>query len=163
MKQFFQPKHMYQTCTAIDLHALKIAGIEALIVDLDNTLASCEEDFASKSSQAFIEEAKSLGFTIVMISNNMRSRVEPFAQQLDVDAVWFAIKPSPLGFWRARKYLQNIPSHKIANIGDQILTDVFGGKLMGFHTILVKPLIPKDNIYAKPSRFLEQLLAVDFD
>ncbi|MGL5410939.1 MAG: HAD hydrolase-like protein, partial [Shewanella sp.] len=93
----------------------------------------------------------------------MRTRVEPFALELGIDAVWFAIKPTPLGFWRARKYLAGIPREKIANIGDQVLTDIIGGKLMGFHTILVQPLIAKDNIYASPSRVLERLVAIDFE
>ncbi|MGL4952914.1 MAG: HAD hydrolase-like protein, partial [Culicoidibacterales bacterium] len=57
----------------------------------------------------------------------------------------------------------DIPRHKIANIGDQLLTDVFGGKLMGFHTILVQPLIAKDNIYASPSRLIEKFVAIDFE
>ncbi|MGL5549551.1 MAG: YqeG family HAD IIIA-type phosphatase [Culicoidibacterales bacterium] len=163
MKRIFHPKEMYHTCEKIDLLALKAQGIQALIIDLDNTLASCEEVSASVAAHRFIAEAKRLGFTLVMISNNVRTRVEPFAAELGVHAVWFAIKPTPLGFWRARKFLADIPRHKIANIGDQLLTDVFGGKLMGFHTILVKPLIAKDNIYASPSRLLEKLVAIDFE
>lgn len=163
MKHIFHPNQLYRTCSSIDLHALKASGIEALIIDLDNTLASCEEEQASDAAREFIESAKKLDFTLVMISNNVRTRVEPFAKELGVHAIWFAIKPSPLGFWRARKFLADIPNHKIANIGDQLLTDVFGGKLMGFHTILVQPLIAKDNIYASPSRVLEQLVAIDFE
>ncbi|MGL6009290.1 MAG: YqeG family HAD IIIA-type phosphatase [Culicoidibacterales bacterium] len=163
MKRIFHPKQVYQRCGQIDLLELKAKGIEALIVDLDNTLASCEEEQASIAAHQFIAEAKKLGFTLVIISNNVRTRVEPFAAELGVHAVWFAIKPTPLGFWRARKFLADIPRHKIANIGDQLLTDVFGGKLMGFHTILVQPLIAKDNIYASPSRLIEKFVAIDFE
>lgn len=163
MKRIFHPHQVYRTCAGIDLQALKADGIEALIVDLDNTLASCEEEQASQAAHTFIREAKQLGLKVVMISNNMRTRVEPFALELDIEAVWFAIKPTPLGFWRARKYLSGIPSTKIANVGDQLLTDIIGGKLMGFHTILVQPLIEKDNIYASPSRLLERFVTIDFE
>ena len=163
MKRIFHPHQLYRTCTSIDLHVLKAEGIEALIVDLDNTLASCEEEQASQAAHAFIREAKALDFTVVMISNNMRTRVEPFATELGIEAVWFAVKPTPLGFLRARKYLTGIPRAKIANIGDQVLTDIIGGKIMGFHTILVQPLIEKDNIYASPSRLLERFVSIDFE
>ncbi|MGL5916035.1 MAG: YqeG family HAD IIIA-type phosphatase, partial [Culicoidibacterales bacterium] len=82
MKRIFHPKQVYQRCGQIDLLELKAKGIEALIVDLDNTLASCEEEQASIAAHQFIAEAKKMGFTLVIISNNVRTRVEPFAAEL---------------------------------------------------------------------------------
>ena len=41
-------------------------------------------------------------------------------------------------------------------IGDQLLTDVFGGNRSGFHTILVVPVAQTDGFFTKFNRFAER-------
>ena len=47
-------------------------------------------------------------------------------------------------------------------IGDQLLTDVFGGNRGGFHTILVTPVSQSDGINTKINRFIERRIMAVF-
>ena len=47
-------------------------------------------------------------------------------------------------------------------IGDQLMTDVFGGNRGGFHTILVTPVSQSDGINTKINRFLERRIMAIF-
>jgi hypothetical protein len=43
-------------------------------------------------------------------------------------------------------------------IGDQLLTDVLGGKFAGLYTILVEPLSPREARRTRFNRLVERLL-----
>ena len=51
----------------------------------------------------------------------------------------------------------NVKRHQVAMIGDQLMTDVFGGNLIGFHTILVQAVQRKsDKWITRINRFVEK-------
>jgi len=74
-----------------------------------------------------------------MLSNNQSGRVNQLAAQLQVECIPNALKPLPFGFLRAKRRL-NMRRHEIAVVGDQLFTDVLGGKLCGLYTILTEPI-----------------------
>ena len=43
-------------------------------------------------------------------------------------------------------------------VGDQIFTDVYGANLADIHTILVKPIHPKEEIQIVLKRYLEKIV-----
>ena len=43
-------------------------------------------------------------------------------------------------------------------VGDQLFTDVWGAKRAGMHTILVKPIHPKEEIQIVLKRYLEKIV-----
>ena len=43
-------------------------------------------------------------------------------------------------------------------MGDQLFTDILGGKFFGISTILCEPLSEKDIIYTRLTRWLENLI-----
>ena len=43
-------------------------------------------------------------------------------------------------------------------VGDQLITDVWGAKRAGMHTILVKPIHPKEEIQIVLKRYLERIV-----
>ena len=43
-------------------------------------------------------------------------------------------------------------------VGDQIFTDVYGANRAGIHTILVKPIHPKEEIQIVLKRYLEKIV-----
>lgn len=43
-------------------------------------------------------------------------------------------------------------------VGDQLFTDVWGAKRAGMHTILVKPIHPKEEIQIVLKRYLERIV-----
>ncbi|MCS7240619.1 MAG: HAD hydrolase-like protein, partial [Candidatus Bipolaricaulota bacterium] len=68
-----------------------------------------------------------------------------------------ARKPLPFAFRRALRRLGAKPV-EAAVIGDQLLTDVLGGKLAGIYTVLVPPLSPREARRTKVNRVLERIL-----
>jgi HAD superfamily phosphatase (TIGR01668 family) len=137
----------------IDYHKLKDSGIRFLLFDLDNTLSPVGEDSPTDKLQKFITELKQ-EFEILIFSNSPRKRVMPFAEALDLEAIYFACKPMRSKFDMVmREY--KLQENEVAIIGDQILTDVVGGNKVGITTVLVNPISTKDGIFTKWNRHKE--------
>jgi len=136
---------------------LAAAGIRGLIVDLDNTLLGFRETELTQEHVDWVTEAKARGFRIVMLSNNFSERVRALAAQLDVVCFPNALKPLPFGFLRAKRSLR-LRRREIAVVGDQLFTDVLGGKLCGLYTILTEPIEMKDFAVTRVFRFFERLI-----
>jgi HAD superfamily phosphatase (TIGR01668 family) len=136
---------------------LEAAGIRGLIVDLDNTLLGFRETELGDEHISWVARAHDRGFRIVMLSNNQSGRVNLLAAQLQVECIPNALKPLPFGFLRAKRRL-GMRRHEIAVVGDQLFTDVLGGKLCGLYTILTEPIEGKDFPVTRFFRFFERLM-----
>jgi len=115
------------------------AGISLLVLDLDNTLAPYSHPIPNAQLRSWVDGMKEAGVELFILSNNHGSRPERFANELCLDYLDRARKPS------AKKLLQvlrekGISPEKAAIIGDQIYTDVICGKRAGVLTIIVKPI-----------------------
>lgn len=123
----------------INYEYIKKKGITSLIFDIDNTLATKNSKLPSEEIIKLLKELKN-DFSIYIISNNIsRKRVKNIASLFDIPYVKFAVKPLPFGF-RFIKNKYGVPYNKMCMIGDQILTDVYGGNRLGIFTVLVEPL-----------------------
>ena len=91
----------------------------------------------------WVAEAHGRGLRIVMLSNNFSERVRTIAAQLGVGCIPNALKPLPFGFSAGQARL-GLRRREIAVVGDQLFTDVLGGKLCGLYTILTEPIEAKD-------------------
>ncbi|HEY2476217.1 MAG TPA: YqeG family HAD IIIA-type phosphatase [Candidatus Cybelea sp.] len=136
---------------------LEAAGIRGLIVDLDNTLLGFKETELGHEHISWVARAHERGFRIVMLSNNFSDRVTGVAATLKVECIPNALKPLPFGFLRAKRRLQ-LRRHEIAVVGDQLFTDVLGGKLCGLYTILTEPIELRDFAVTRVFRFFERLM-----
>ncbi|HEY1975638.1 MAG TPA: YqeG family HAD IIIA-type phosphatase [Candidatus Baltobacteraceae bacterium] len=136
---------------------LEAAGIRGLIVDLDNTLLGFRETELGEEHVAWVERAHERGFRMVMLSNNFSQRVRTLAAQLNVPCIPNALKPLPFGFLRAKQRLQ-LRRKEIAVVGDQLFTDVLGGKMCGLYTILTEPIEAKDFAITRVFRFFERIM-----
>ncbi len=141
----------------VSLEALELAGIRGLIVDLDNTLLGFRETELQAEHLSWVAEAHGRGMRIVMLSNNFSARVTGIAAQLGVDCFPNALKPLPFGFLRAKR-AQGLRRREVAVVGDQLFTDVLGGKLCGMYTILTEPIETKDFAITRVFRFFERLM-----
>ena len=103
----------------------------------------------------WVAGARDRGFRIVMLSNNFSERVAAAGAQLGVSTVPNALKPLPFGFLRALRLL-GTPRRQTVVIGDQLFTDMLGGKLLGLGTILTEPLVASDFPLTRVLRFLER-------
>jgi HAD superfamily phosphatase (TIGR01668 family) len=136
---------------------LEAAGIRGLIVDLDNTLLGYRETELGREHLDWVARAHDRGFRIVMLSNNFSERVRTIARQLGVECIPNALKPLPFGFLRAKRMLR-MRRREIAVVGDQLFTDVLGGKMCGLYTILTEPIESKDLAITMFFRFFERIV-----
>ncbi len=153
----FVPNSHYDTVHDIDFDALYQEGKRVLLVDLDNTLIPYDETLPNKKLKAFIESIKHVGFEVVIISNNRLPRVKHFSDAVDVSYVASAKKPLKCGFKRAMQHTETFyEKAQVCMIGDQLMTDVFGSRRMGYDCLLVMPIKKKtEKWYTKFNRRVE--------
>ena len=140
---------------SITPEVLKSLGVEALVLDVDNTLRAYKSNKPYKGVSEWIQKMRKSGISLIVASNNFKSSVGPFASTLKLDYVSMSFKPLPFGLKKALRKLK-IDRSKVAIVGDQIFTDIVGGRLSGFRTILVKPFVAEKGISWKIRRFLEK-------
>ncbi|MDA3932122.1 MAG: YqeG family HAD IIIA-type phosphatase [Tenericutes bacterium] len=156
-KKYFYPKEYHQTIYDIDFIALKEKGIKNILIDLDNTLIPYDEHLANDQIKTLMKKLESLDFKVMIISNNNEQRVKKFCDDIDCEYIFSARKPFKYGFKKALKKLNHPPRQEVALIGDQFMTDVFGGNRMGFYTIVVDAIKRKtEKWYTKLNRRLER-------
>jgi HAD superfamily phosphatase (TIGR01668 family) len=141
------PDQIVNTVFDIDLDELKARGVRGIITDLDNTLVSAKTPLATPQLIEWLDLVKERGFQVVILSNNNKSRVGQFADPLGIPFISAARKPGGAAFRRALNLMGLAPEHAVV-VGDQMLTDVLGGRRAGLHTILVTPIAPAEEGWA---------------
>jgi HAD superfamily phosphatase (TIGR01668 family) len=154
----FRADHHADTLPEVSLDELSARGMRGIVVDLDNTCCAYRRPELAPGVAEWVLAAKARGFALVLVSNNFSERVASVGAQLDIPVVPNALKPLPFAFLRALKLL-GTPRRATVVIGDQLFTDVLGGKLVGLHTVLTKPLVAKDFPLTRVLRFLERTIA----
>ena len=155
MLKLFLPDEHVKSIFEITPKELINRGIKGIITDLDNTLVEWDRENATPQLIEWFKEMKDHGIIVTIVSNNHEKRVMAFSDPLNVPFVFKARKPMGRSF---RKALQNmnLKKEEIVVIGDQILTDVFGGNRSGLHTILVVPVAQTDGFFTRFNRRLER-------
>lgn len=139
MLKKFEPNQSVRTVYDIDMEDLWTRGFRGIITDLDNTLVGAKEPLATPELIEWVDQVRDKGFSVVIVSNNNHNRVSKFADPLNIPFIHAARKPMSTPFHKALSVLKTKPEHTVV-IGDQLMTDVFGGNRMGLHTILVSPI-----------------------
>ena len=136
-----KPNLRVKDVLAINPKVLNSLNVQAICLDLDDTLVASNKQTIDTRYKSWIEELKTANFSILILSNGLNSRVSMWAQALDIKGLSLVGKPLPFAFYRAFKYLGTRPANT-AVIGDQIFTDILGANLVGAKSILVNPLSP---------------------
>ena len=153
--QYFVPDLHVQSIYHIDLEALKKRGVTTIITDLDNTLVEADSPHYTPRLVKWLDDLQEIGFKVIIVSNNNRTRVSEFADPLTVPYIHEARKPVKRAFKQALERLNSTAEETVV-IGDQLLTDVFGGNRMGLYTILVVPISHKEQLGTKINRAIER-------
>ena len=152
-----KPQYRYNCITEITAEDLKSAGAKLVLLDADNTLSLHGSQTPYPGVLEWIEEIKKSGINLVVVSNNSKDRIKPFAEKLGLPFVYKSAKPLPKGFIKACKNFGVSPKES-AVIGDQLFTDVLGGNLIGAKVFLTEPLGPETDFFIKVKRRIEKYL-----
>ncbi len=134
---------------------LRSLGTEAILLDVDNTLAPPTSHIPYEGVMEWIEQVRAEGITIVICSNNYYKRVKPFSDSIGLDCVAMSLKPTPFGFIRAKRKFGKKPNSVLV-VGDQIYTDVLGANLGGMKSVLLEPRSEEHGWTIKLRRALEK-------
>ena len=157
MIEKFMPDIYQKSIYYINYDKLYKKGIRLLLFDLDNTITPSHVNKPTKRLKKLFDELKDKGFKIIIMSNSTKHRIEPFKNELMVDACAFSLKP------RKDKYVYIMDKFKykhteIASIGDQLITDIYGANRLDITSILVNPLSEKDYTVTLFNRLFERII-----
>lgn len=155
MKDNLTPDYMFGTYREITPAFLLEKGIHALLIDIDNTLAPYEQPDPDDDIRAWFDALKQNGIRAALVSNNHAPRVERFNETLGLLAFSDSGKPSKKTLERAMREL-GVTHEETAVLGDQLLTDAYGGKHIGLPAIIVPPIRDKRNLFFRFKRLLER-------
>ena len=137
------PEFIFRNVEAIRPEFLAQQGIQALVLDVDNTLTGDGSQVLDDSVQAWLQEMKAAGISLTVVSNNTARRVRPFAERIGLGWVPMACKPLPIGLMVARRRL-GVTKAQMAMVGDQIYTDRMAAGLYGIRCLFLLPRTPHD-------------------
>ncbi|MFJ8245571.1 YqeG family HAD IIIA-type phosphatase [Peribacillus asahii] len=155
MLKLFLPSEQIKSIFDITPEDLKKRGIKGIITDLDNTLVEWDRPNATRKLMEWFDQMREHGILVTIVSNNNEQRVRAFSDPLRIPFIYRAKKPLTTAFKKACVQM-GLKREETVVVGDQLLTDVFGGNRGGFHTILVIPVSQSDGINTKINRFFER-------
>nr|WP_287069913.1 YqeG family HAD IIIA-type phosphatase [Pyrobaculum sp.] len=158
--RLLRPDEEARSLQEVDFQGLREKGIKVLLFDLDNTLCPWRAEELPLSTAALLRALQAQGFKLAVLTNARLPRDSPVRRalaELGVLLMERAMKPLPFSFRRAGRAFGAAP-RAVAVIGDQLLTDVLGGKFAGLYTVLVPPLSPHEARRTKVNRVIEGLL-----
>ena len=156
----FVPRADYVCNSIFDLRGEKLQtlGLKLLLADLDNTLVPYGVPEPTEAVRRWKAELDGCGVTLFILSNNRHAdRPRIFCEALGVPFVGHAGKPKTDGFLRAMERM-GVSPEQTAIVGDQIFTDILGGRRAGVTTILVKPI----RLAGNPGRYLRYAAELPF-
>ena len=116
---------------------LKKHGIKGLILDVDNTLTTHDNPVPAEGITEWLENMRSSGIKLIIVSNNHPERVKPFADPLGLDFVSDSGKPLRKGYTAAMKKM----GVDIRDSGGQIVCRAKNGRAKGTKLSLSFPSV----------------------
>ncbi len=107
---------------------LKKEGVKLLLCDLDNTIRLHSEKEPSANLKNWVKECQKAGITVMVISNNGRKKMmKRFCKPMNIECVWWAMKPISTKLTRAVKS-HGCKLSEAVMLGDKWTTDVFAAR-----------------------------------
>lgn len=140
LQRWLAPDVVVRSIYELDPNDLERWGIKTLLIDIDNTLCERSKNVPDWKAKKLLREWKERGFNIWLISNSAQvKRLIKIVEFLETPAIMLALKPLPFIYKKLSKD-HGIDLKHAAVIGDQLFTDMLGGKLRGIKTIYSYPI-----------------------
>ena len=151
-----KPNVEFDIITDIGVDFLKENNIKGLILDVDNTLIDLSRNKIDGLDD-WIDSIIKSGIKIAVVSNGRKKKqIDLLTKKHGLIYVFFALKPFKSGIKKAKKEL-NLCYNEIAEIGDQIFTDVWVSNRTKMFSILTKPVEMENSFLQKFKRKVEDL------
>jgi uncharacterized protein len=154
LKQVLKPHRIISSFDELSMSDF-IESIQLVMIDCDNTLINKATHEFNEVGIAWIKSWKALNKDAVLISNNTHPLFNTLAKECNVDLYQSAFKPLSPYYSKVLRLYKLKPS-QVMVIGDQLITDILGGKLNGFTCVYHKPLSTKDVMYNNLIRRIEK-------
>lgn len=152
---YFAPDATFLSYRDVTPDVLHAAGVEVLILDIDNTLAPYEQPEPDGAIAAWLAALAAAGIRAGFLSNNHAERVELFNKTLGLPVLYDAKKPLRKCARKMMALLGGTPENTVF-LGDQIFTDVWTARRMGARGFLVPPIKDKTDALTRFKRLLEK-------
>ena len=149
----FRPTIYQKSIFDVQYDSLKDQGITCLVFDLDNTLGLMEQKKSPRKVKQLIRSLQD-DFLVLVCSNNFRSRVKPYLDDLHVGGTCLSMKPFTWGLSRIKKKY-HLKKKEMCLRGDQMVTDILAGNRYHIMTVLVDPMGEKELMITGINRNLE--------
>ena len=137
---------------------LRELGLDALLLDVDCTLARYRAANVDAEVADWLEELRRRAIGLCLVSNGFGGRIGLIAERLGLPFCAKAFKPFPFRL-KATVRKMGFQPQRTAMVGDQLFADVIAGRLAGLTSILVRPIHPEDEPwYTRIKRAPERLL-----
>ncbi len=136
-------------------------NIRGVIFDIDNTLVTHDTPTPPEEIKEYFNFLENIGIKIAIVSNNHKERVDEFCKELGYTYIARAWKPFKKNLNRI-KIDFNLPPEEICLVGDQIFTDIYGGRRMRFYTVLVTAVGKNETKLVAFKRVFEQLVLREY-
>jgi uncharacterized protein len=143
MFRLLVPDHRIAAVEELTLQRLQALELDALLLDADCTLKRYGSEECAPGVAEWLAGLRAGGIGLCLVSNGWGGRIQRFADTLALPFVARALKPLPLGCWRALR-MTGFPPARTAMVGDQLFADVLAGRLAGLRAILVDPIHPEE-------------------
>ncbi len=152
MGSLMSPNEWRKSVRDVNFDELLKNGFKAFVFDFDNTLAPWRNDYILEENKKILNKLRESAY--VLIASNGRPR----NVDTDVEIIWRSRKPIARKVKRKLRKM-GIDGKRVVVIGDQLLTDVIFGNLIGAYTIKVEPIKKEEALITKLNRLIERLFS----
>lgn len=135
----FLPTAAVEKVTDITPELIMGMKANAILLDVDNTLALHGSQLPFPGTVEWTYRMRQAGIHIIIMSNNFKKRVAPFAAKYNLPFLACSLKPLPGSYFRAARRL-GVGRGEAVAVGDQIFTDILGANLSHMKSILLLPV-----------------------
>ncbi len=150
-----KPSAYFEKITDIDFEFFNKHNIEGIILDVDNTILDLDK-VPVEGIERWVNIMKKKQIKLCISSNSIdKEKLDSISQKLDIPYVAHSLKPFKVGLKKALNILELKPEN-VAEIGDQVFTDVWGANRMKMFSILVKPISSEKYFISELKRKIEK-------
>ncbi len=157
-----KPDAHFEKITGISIEFFKEHNIKGIILDIDNTILDLDKK-PVEGIETWVDILKKNNIKLCIASNSInKEKLDNISQKLDIPYIARSLKPLKSGLKKAINII-NITPEQVAEIGDQVFTDVLGANRMKMLSILVKPLSPEKHFISELKRKIERLVLKKYE